>query len=45
MAVCRIHHVAYRCRNAKETVEWYGKYLRLGFIAAISENEDRKSVV
>jgi hypothetical protein len=20
----RIHHVAYRCKDAKETVEWYG---------------------
>lgn len=35
----QIHHVAYRCRDAKETVEWYGKHLNMDFILAISENE------
>jgi catechol 2,3-dioxygenase-like lactoylglutathione lyase family enzyme len=35
----KIHHVAYRCKNAKETVEWYGKYLNMDFILAIAENE------
>ena len=35
----KIHHVAYRCKNAKETVEWYGKYLDMDFILAIAENE------
>ena len=35
----KIHHVAYRCKDAKETVEWYGKYLDMGFILAIAENE------
>ncbi|WP_028601339.1 VOC family protein [Ottowia thiooxydans] len=35
----KIHHVAYRCKNAKETVEWYGKYLEMDFILAIAENE------
>ena len=25
-----VHHVAYRCKNAKETVEWYRKYLDMG---------------
>ena len=34
-----IHHVAYRCKNAKETVEWYGKYLEMDFVLAIAENE------
>ena len=38
MAIRKIHHVAYRCKNAKETVEWYGKYLNMGFIAAIAED-------
>ena len=28
----RIHHVAYRCKDAKQTVEWYGKYLDMRFI-------------
>ncbi|MEQ8443166.1 MAG: VOC family protein [Alphaproteobacteria bacterium] len=34
-----VHHVAYRCRDAKQTVEWYGKYLGMEFILAIAENE------
>jgi len=33
-----IHHVAYRCNDAKETVEWYQKYLDMKFILAIAEN-------
>ena len=35
----RIHHVAYRCKNAKQTVEWYQKYLEMDFILAIAEDE------
>lgn len=34
----RIHHVAYRCKNAKETVEWYQKYLGMNFVLAIAED-------
>ena len=34
----KVHHVAYRCKDAKQTVEWYGKYLRMGFILAIAED-------
>jgi lactoylglutathione lyase len=34
-----VHHVAYRCKDAKETVEWYQKYLGMNFILAIAENE------
>ena len=34
-----IHHVAYRCKDAKETVEWYGKHLDMKFVLAIAENE------
>jgi len=37
--VRKVHHVAYRCRDAKETVEWYGKYLDMGFVLAIAEDE------
>lgn len=33
-----VHHVAYRCKNAKETVEWYKKYLDMEFILAIAED-------
>lgn len=35
----KIHHVAYRCKDAKQTVAWYGKYLDMGFVLAIAENE------
>jgi len=39
MKIQKIHHVAYRCRDAKETVEWYVKYLSMDFVLAIAENE------
>ncbi|MCZ4282422.1 VOC family protein [Kiloniella laminariae] len=39
MKIEQIHHVAYRCKDAKETVEWYGKYLNMDFILAIAEDE------
>lgn len=38
MIVERIHHVAYRCRDAKETVEFYRKALGMEFLLAISED-------
>jgi lactoylglutathione lyase len=34
----RIHHVAYRCRDAKETVEWYREHLEMDFVLAIAED-------
>jgi lactoylglutathione lyase len=34
----KIHHVAYRCRDAKETVEWYRKHLDMDFVLAIAED-------
>ena len=39
MAISKIHHVAYRCHDAKATVEWYQKYLDMDFVLAIAENE------
>jgi lactoylglutathione lyase len=39
MKIKQIHHVAYRCRDAKETVDWYVKHLKMNFILAIAENE------
>jgi catechol 2,3-dioxygenase-like lactoylglutathione lyase family enzyme len=33
-----VHHVAYRCRNAKETVEFYQKTLGMDFQLAIAED-------
>ena len=38
MNIKKIHHVAYRCKDAKETVEWYGKMLNMDFILAIAED-------
>jgi len=39
MKVEKIHHVAYRCKDAKETIEWYGKMLNMDFVLAIAEDE------
>lgn len=39
MQIRKVHHVAYRCRDAKETVEWYTKHLNMNFVLAIAENE------
>ena len=39
MKIQQIHHVAYRCKDAKETVEWYRNYLNMDFILAFAENE------
>jgi catechol 2,3-dioxygenase-like lactoylglutathione lyase family enzyme len=39
MQIRKIHHVAYRCRNARETVEWYGKHLGMDFVLAIAEDQ------
>ncbi|GMV46139.1 MAG: hypothetical protein AMXMBFR66_15370 [Pseudomonadota bacterium] len=36
--VRKIHHVAYRCRDARQTVEWYRKYLDMDFVLAIAED-------
>ncbi|MFO1262105.1 MAG: VOC family protein [Rhodoferax sp.] len=38
MLIQKIHHVAYRCKNAKETVEWYEKHLGMRFVLAIAED-------
>lgn len=38
MKIQKIHHVAYRCNDAKETVEWYGKHLKMDFVLAIAED-------
>jgi catechol 2,3-dioxygenase-like lactoylglutathione lyase family enzyme len=34
----RIHHVAYRCRDARQTVAWYGEHLGMAFMLAIAED-------
>jgi len=39
MTIARIHHVAYRCKDAKQTVEWYEKHLGMKFMLAFAENQ------
>jgi catechol 2,3-dioxygenase-like lactoylglutathione lyase family enzyme len=34
----KIHHVAYRCKDAKETVMWYKQNLNMDFILAFAED-------
>ena len=34
-----VHHVAYRCKDAKETVEFYNKLLGMDFQLAIAEDK------
>lgn len=38
MPIQRIHHVAYRCRDARETVLWYREHLGMDFVLAIAED-------
>lgn len=38
MDIKQIHHVAYRCKDAKETVDFYTKNLNMEFLLAISED-------
>lgn len=38
MKVKRIHHVAYRCKDAKETVQFYQKVLNMDFQLAFAED-------
>ena len=39
MTIQRIHHVAYRCHDAKATVEWYIRHLGMDFVLAIAEDQ------
>ena len=34
----RIHHVAYRCKDAKETVDWYARVLGFTYTTAFAED-------
>jgi catechol 2,3-dioxygenase-like lactoylglutathione lyase family enzyme len=38
MKISKIHHAAYRCNDAKATVEWYGQHLNMHFVLAIAED-------
>jgi catechol 2,3-dioxygenase-like lactoylglutathione lyase family enzyme len=33
-----IHHAAYRCRDAQETVEWYARVLGMDYVTAFAED-------
>jgi len=39
MKIQRIHHVAYRCKDAKQTVDWYKKVMDMDLVLAIAEDE------
>ncbi|MGX8011862.1 VOC family protein [Mesorhizobium sp. ORM8.1] len=39
MKIEKIHHVAYRCKDAKETVKWYVNNLNMDFVLAIAESQ------
>ncbi|HYD76064.1 VOC family protein [Ramlibacter sp.] len=39
MPIRKIHHVAYRCNDAKETVEWYEKHMNMKLVLAIAEDQ------
>ena len=39
MTVQGLHHVAYRCNDARETTDFYTRFLDLGFNTALAENE------
>lgn len=38
-ALKRIHHVAYRCNDAKETVDWYSRVLGMTYTTAFAEDK------
>ena len=38
ISIEQIHHVAYRCKNAKETVDFYKKYLNMDLLVSIAED-------
>ncbi len=37
-ALSKIHHVAYRCKDAKVTADWYAKMLGMTFTTAFAED-------
>ena len=39
MTIKRIHHVAYRCNDTKETVEFYQNVMGMDFMLAIAEDQ------
>lgn len=39
MNIKKIHHVAYRCKDARETVEFYQQMLNMDLVLAIAEDQ------
>lgn len=39
MNIRKIHHVAYRCKDARQTVQWYEQHLGMKLVLAIAENQ------
>ena len=39
MDIKRIHHVAYRCHDAKETIEFYKRVMDMDLVLAIAEDQ------
>lgn len=39
VAIKKIHHVAYRCHDAKETADWYREMLNMELTVSISEDK------
>ena len=39
MSIRKIHHVAYRCKDARATAEWYEKHLGMKLVLAIAEDQ------
>ncbi len=39
MLIQNIHHVAYRCHDARKTVDWYAQHLNMKLVLAIAENQ------
>ncbi|AJG20393.1 Glyoxalase family protein [Cupriavidus basilensis] len=40
MLINKSHHVAYRCIDAKQTVEWHQKHLDMKFVHDTSNFDD-----
>jgi len=39
ITIQKIHHVAYRCKDAKQTVEFYKNYLNMDLLVCIAEDK------
>lgn len=39
ICIRKIHHVAYRCLDARQTVAWYEKHLGMRYVLAFAENQ------